>query len=170
MCSGTCDCEADPGRVELVERSAQRQRAGVVDVAHSERVEHDRARRSAGRRGDRVSQLRAEVDRVRVPERRREQHDQHAAYRGGLLGPSQRRPARRARDPSQHMHLRARAEPCAVEDRERHRHTDALFDAEQRDGQERDQCERELDPVEAGDRPQFAHTHDPRRDEQQNAG
>ena len=110
--------------------AAQREHSGVVDVGHAERVEHERARRSARalRRSRRAAASRKWIA---------------FAYQSGVAnsttstprtgaacsGARQRRPARRARDAAQHVQLRAGADPRAIEDRERHGHADALLDA-----------------------------------------
>ena len=58
----------------------------------------------------------------------------------------------------------------AIEDRERHSHSDALHDAPQRDGDQRDKRQGELDAVEARYCTQLAHVDDPSGHEQQDPG
>ncbi len=77
-----------PTASSSVERLTQGPHAGVVDVSHPERVEHERVRPAGGAVADRGPHLGTEVDRVSVPERCREQHDQDAGNLSGARGPA----------------------------------------------------------------------------------
>ena len=120
-------------------------------------------------RDERAIELSSEVDRVRVPERCGEKHDQDARHLDGVSHDAQGHPARSAADAAEDVKLGASAEPGTVEDGEPDGDANALFDADERYGQERDHSQHELESVEASDGGDVAAMKDTRGHEDQHS-
>ena len=125
-----------------------------------------RARRAAECAGHLV----AEVHRVGVPERRGEEDDEDAGQLGRVDVGRERRPAGGAREPPEHVQLRAGAQSDPVEDGQPDRDADALLHPDEGHGEQRDRGQPELEEVEAGDGAQVAGLEEPDGDEDQDGG
>ena len=106
-------------------------------------------------------QLGTEMDGIRIPQRRCEEHHEDPGDLGDALVRAQWCPARRAHDPSKDMQLGTRAEAGAVEDSQPDGHCDPLLHPDQGNGEQRDRRQAELEQIEASDGDEVAEREDP---------
>ena len=105
---------------------------------------------------------------VGIPEGCREQHHEYPGNLDGVFGALERGPTGGRGDAAQDVQVRAGAEASAVEDGQRDRDGDALFDADECDREQGDQSQSEFEAVIVGDVDEIVDVQDSGGDEDQN--